>query len=146
VNFNELKVALRAEMAGQRTAPRNYALAKSLREPERRSARLVSVRRGRAASPVLKPLGEVPNQLTKDAAIDSASCFREVPNVDRLPGGRKRAYHVVLGGVTLTEEEARAACARAVMSNRVNADEAIRVEHCLNEHRTMPAALVAKFF
>jgi hypothetical protein len=32
------------------------------------------------------------------------------------------------------------------MDSRVTADEAIRIEHCLNEHRTMPAALAAKLF
>ncbi|MEW9581403.1 hypothetical protein [Paraburkholderia sp. DGU8] len=146
MNFNELKAALRAEVAGQRAAAGNHTVAKSLRETERRPARVVSVRRSHAASALLKALGAVPNQLIKDAAADSAARRREVLNADRLLGGGNRAYHVVHGGASLTEEEARAACARVVMSRRVIADEAMRIEHCLNEHRAMPAALAAKLF
>jgi hypothetical protein len=94
----------------------------------------------------LKSVGEVPNQTIKDAAVDSASRRREVPNANQLLGGGKRAFRVVHGGVSLTEEEARAACARGLLAGRIGADDATRIEHCLNEHRAMPAALAAMLF
>ncbi|WP_429470286.1 hypothetical protein [Paraburkholderia sp. WSM4175] len=94
----------------------------------------------------MKALGDVPNQMIKDAAVDSASRRRKVPNAGQLLGGGKRAYRVVHRGSSLTEAEARAACARAIRGSRLTADEAIRIEHCLNEHRTVPAALAAKLF
>lgn len=149
MNFNELKAALRLEVAGQRATAANRTLAKSLPAPVERltpARRVVSVRRSSVASPLLKALGDVPNQKIKDAAIDSAARRREVPNVDRLLGGGKRAYRVTQGGNSLSEAEARAACERGLLDGRIGADDATRIEHCLNEHRAMPAALAALLF
>lgn len=149
MNFNELKAALRAEVVRQHAPAGRQTLTKAFPKAEDRCAkapRVINVRLGHASPPLLKAIGDVPNQHIKDAAVDSAARRREVPNADHLLGGGKRAYRVVFGGSALTEEEARAACARAIMDSRVTADEAIRIEHCLNEHRTMPAALAAKLF
>jgi hypothetical protein len=149
VNFNELTAALRAEVAGQRAAADSRTLAKSLPAPAERSVpprRVVSVRRSHAAPPLLKALGDVPNQRIKEAAIDSAARRREVPNADKLLGGGKRAYRVTHRGHSQTEAEARAACERGLLDGRIGADDATRIEHCLNEHRVMPDALAALLF
>lgn len=148
VNFNELRAALHAEAAAQHAAG-SRTLAKALPAPVERPApvrRVVSVRRSHASPSLLKALGDVPNQRIKEAAIDSAARRREVPNVDKLLGGGKRTYRVTHGGHSQTEAEARAACERGLLDGRIGADEATRIEHCLNEHRAMPVALAALLF
>ncbi|RKR44578.1 hypothetical protein [Paraburkholderia sp. BL17N1] len=147
MNFNELKAALRAEVAGQHTAG-SRTLAKSLPAPLEHptpARRVVSVRRSHVALPLVKALGDVPNQRIKEAVIDSAARRREVPNADTLLGG-KRAYRVTHGGHSQGEAEARAACERGLLDGRIGADDATRIEHCLNEHRAMPVALAALLF
>lgn len=148
MNFNELKVALGLEVAGQRAAA-SCTLAKSLPARVERltpARRVVSVRCSNVAAPLLKAIGDVPNLKIKEAAIDSAARRREVPNVDRLLGSGKRAYRVTCGGHSLSEAEARAVCERRLLDGRIGADDATRIEHCLNEHRAMPAALAALLF
>lgn len=149
MNFNELKAALRSEVAGRSAAAASRTFAKSLPASVERptpARRVVSVRRSNVAPPILKALGDVPNQKIKEAAIDSAARRREIPNIDKLLGGEKRAYRVTRGGHSLSEAEARAACERGLLNCRIGADDATRIEQCLNEHRAMPATLAALLF
>ncbi|MEW9584010.1 hypothetical protein [Paraburkholderia sp. DGU8] len=55
------------------------------------------------------------------------------------------AHREANGGQSLTEADARAACERGLLNGLVDADDATRIEHCLNEHGAMPVGLAVLF-
>jgi hypothetical protein len=96
-------------------------------------------------SDVAKPLSAKPDAGHANPKTDR----RPVPGINKMLVVTKpvrRGYTLEFGGRSLNEQQARAACSKAIAERRVTADEATRMEGYFNARRQLTKGLAAKLF
>jgi hypothetical protein len=94
---------------------------------------------GRASDPQSKP------EAKRERALNDTAIAPEARALFLNRSGRSVNVHHADGRM-LTPDQARAACLKAVAEERMTVDEASKVEHHLNNRRTMPRELAGKLF